>query len=156
MKSKLRSAFLLALLASVLTALPAFAGPPLALHMEVDEILGTSGERFEATGPAVGEGPLLVCKTGTVDDPSVAVVGGGSSSYTFLRVQKRFTCEDMTGTFDIQLLVRLNNTTRETVARWHITGGTGKYSSLRGRGGLVGTPIVPGSSIHDVYDGWAQ
>jgi hypothetical protein len=129
----------------------AFAAPPLDLHIEVDELIGTSGETFVATGPAVDAG--VVCPTGTVDDVSVVVSGSPTNPYLILHVLKKFTCQDGSGTFDLKLVVRLNNTTRATTARWHFVSGTGNYAGLHGNGSLVGTPIVPGASIHDVYDG---
>ena len=40
-----------------------------------------------------------------------------------------------------------------TTANWKVVAGTGDYVRLKGNGKLYGTPIVPGISIHDVYDG---
>jgi hypothetical protein len=51
------------------------------------------------------------------------------------------------------MVVHLDNNTSYTTARWRISGGTGDYTGLRGRGSLAGTPILPGTSIYDVYDG---
>jgi hypothetical protein len=79
-----------------------------------------------------------------------------SSNPRFIRllILKEFICGDNnSNTFLIRMTVRLDNTTLETTARWSFEGGTGAFAALRGRGTLVGTPIVPGVSIHDVYDG---
>ena len=141
---------LIALVLLAVTVTSAFAAPPQNLHIEVDEVIGTSGETFFASGPAVGSG--LVCATGTVDDLSIVVSSPGGAT-TILHVLKRFYCADSSGTFDVRMVVHLDNTTHETTARWRIAGGTGAYTSLRGNGQLAGTPIVPGTSIHDVYDG---
>jgi hypothetical protein len=131
----------------------ALAAPPLGLHIEVTEYINTSGESFVATGPAVVAG--LVCPSGTVDDLSVVVKGNPSSGFRTLHVLKRFNC-DGGGTFDVKMKVRLNLTTNATTARWNIKSGTGAYAGLKGNGSLVGTPIVPGLSIFDVYDGKAH
>jgi hypothetical protein len=139
----------LLLIANVSTV---FAAPPMALHIEVAEYIGTSGETFLASGAAVDNG--LVCVTGTVDDLSVAVSGPPSGDFRILNVHKRFYCGD--GSFDIKMVVRLDLTTNATTARWRVAGGTGAYSALKGTGSLVGVPIVPGTSILDIYDGNAH
>jgi len=69
---------------------------------------------------------------------------------------KRFECGDASGTFDVKLIVRLDNTTGETTARWLVVAGTDSYANLHANGSLVGTPIILGTSIHDVYDGMAH
>ena len=53
----------------------------------------------------------------------------------------------------MKLVVNLDLATHETTAQWKIVGGTGDYVGLHGNGNLIGAPIVPGSSIFDVYDG---
>ena len=127
-----------------------FAAPPLDVKIEATEFIGTSGETFSASGSAVDAG--VMCETGTVDDLNVVVSGPPAGSFRILKVLKRFIC-DGGETFDVKLIVRLNLTTNETTARWKIVGGTGDYADLYGNGSLVGTPIEPGLSILDVYDG---
>jgi len=129
----------------------AFAAPPQGLHMEVTEFVGTSGEAFFASGSSVDAG--TVCATGIVDDVSVETFGAPSGSQLILHVLKRFYCGDGSGTFDVRLVVNLDLTTHYTTASWRIVGGTGDYTDLQGNGLLMGTPIDPGTSIHDVYDG---
>lgn len=141
---------LLTMLLLSLSVSTVFAGAPLDLHIEAEETLGTSGEAFFASGGAVDAG--LICPTGTVDDESIKP-GGGSGSFVIFQVLKRFNCGDGSGSFDIMLIVKLDLTTNQTTARWNVIGGTGDYSGLHGVGSLVGTPIVPGESIFDVYDG---
>lgn len=142
---------LIALGLLIVTVSAASAAPPLNLHIEVNEFINTSGESFLATGPAVDAG--VVCPSGTVDDVSTVVSGAPGGSLSILHVLKHFTCGDLSGTFDVRLVVRLDNVTHETTASWMIVGGTGAYASLHGNGSLAGTPIVPGTSIHDAYDG---
>lgn len=155
MTKKIQTPVLSILIALVLLAVtisPASAAPPLAIHIEVDEMIGDSGELFLASGPAVDAG--LVCAYGKVYDLSVTIVGAPGGKFTNLRVLKQFTCGDNNdNVFWIKMAVRLNNTTGETTARWQTTGGTGPYTTLHANGSLVGTPIVLGVSIHDVYDG---
>ena len=126
----------------------AFAAAPLSLHMEVVDVIGGSGEPFSASGPAVDNG--VICASGTVDDISI-VTKASNPNFTLLDVHKRFYCGD--GTFDIFMLVRIDNATLETRARWQLGAGTGNYAGLRGGGRLEGTPVHPGVTILDVYDG---
>jgi len=126
-----------------------FASPPLDLHIVVQENIGVPDD-FDASGAAVDDG--LVCETGTVEDTEVAVYTFGGP-FRIIKVLKHFKCDDGSGSFNIAMQVRLDNATNETVANWRISSGTGTYAHLKGTGSLVGTPIVPGTSIFDVYDG---
>ena len=47
----------------------------------------------------------------------------------------------------------LDQTDGTTTANWRVIGGTGDYAMLHGNGKLVGTPIVLGASILDLYTG---
>lgn len=128
------------------------AAPPLSIHIEVDEWISIGGvEPFVASGLAVDDG--LVCATGTVEDLSITSTDIPFIPYTIVWAHKYFECDDMSGTFDIKMVVKLDNATHFTTARWRVVGGTGNYADLRGTGSLVGTPIVPGESITDIYDG---
>ena len=126
-----------------------FASPPLDLHIVVQENIGVPDD-FDASGAAVDNG--LVCETGTVEDTEVAVYTFGGP-FRIIKVLKHFECEDGSGTFDIQMQVRLNNATNETTANWRVFSGTGAYTNLKGNGSLVGIPLDPGTSILDIYDG---
>lgn len=143
---------LVALVLLTVSISPASAAPPPAIHIEVDDIIGDSGELFLASGPAVDDG--LVCPYGKVYDLSTTIIGSPGGKFTKLRILKQFICGDNNdNVFLIKMTVRLNNATGETTARWQMAGGTGPYTILNANGTLVGTPIVPGISIHDVYDG---
>ncbi len=142
---------LLALTLLLLSATIAFAARPLAFHMEVHEIINGTGETFYASGPAVDAG--VICPTGTQTDLINNTFGPPKGDYRFLYIVKSFSCEDGTGTFFIKMRVKLELTTGNTTARWYFTDGSGAYNHIRGHGTLVGTPIVPGYSIMDVYDG---
>jgi hypothetical protein len=148
-----RRIFVLCLLVLLLAlgATTALAAPPKSIHIEVAEVIGTSGEPFTATGAAVDDG--LICAVGTVDDISIEVTGPPSGDFRILKVLKRFYCDDSSGTFDVKMTVHLDLTTNATTANWKIVDGTGAYTALKGNGKLIGTPIVPGTSILDVYDG---
>ena len=154
MRAKVHKTVISSVLALMLIALSvtvAGASPPLDLHIAVDEVIATSGETFFASGDAVVDG--AVCATGTVDDINTVVNGAPGGSVSILHVLKRFYCADSTGTFDVRLVVKLDNVTHYTTASWKIVDGTGAGASLKGNGSLAGTPIDPGVSIHDVYDG---
>lgn len=129
-----------------------YAAAPFRLHIEVDEeISDLYAESFVATGSAVDEG--FIYPTGTVDDIDAQIIDTHESSIRIIKSLKRFSFDDLSGTFDVELIIRLNSVSGETSARWRIVAGTGSYADLKGSGSLVGTPIILGQSIHDVYDG---
>ena len=129
----------------------ALAAPPLAIHIEVLEWIGSSStEPFTATGPAVDD--ELVCGTGMVEDLAVSGNNPGGPFQT-LWVVKRFHCDDTSGTFDVKMVVKLDNATHDTTANWKIIGGTVNYVNLKGNGKLVGISNFPVTSILDIYNG---
>ena len=130
-----------------------FAAPPLALHIEVVEFtIGPTPDTFYASGPAVDDG--LVCGTGAVSDVGGTSHGNPNGPFKTFKVLKHFICGDGSGTFDIEMNVKLDNVSHETTAQWKIVGGTDDYAQLKGNGLLIGTPEVePGSIITDFYDG---
>jgi hypothetical protein len=140
---------ILALALSLVTVLGALAAPPGDVHIEVNDVIGAS-DPFVASGTAVAQG---LCAYGIVDDVSIVATDTGTPT-RILHVLKRFHCGDGSGTFDLRMTVQLDTITHETTASWRIVGGTGAYVHLHGHGTLVGTPIVPNYSVHDVYDGF--
>jgi hypothetical protein len=111
--------------------------------------LPTGTGTFEAMGPAVEAG--IVCPAGTVTDSNVKPVGWQSDQVLILFVHKQFVCNDGSGSFDMDLNVRIAPT--GTTARWIIVGGDGSYANLSGNGGLTATGgDVPGLLI-DTYTG---
>jgi hypothetical protein len=151
MKKKWILGFVLLALSLAVTPTAALAAPQLDLHFEVLEYIGTSGESFVASGDSVDAG--RVCATGTVDDLVTQSSGPKNGGFAILRVLKRFHCGDGSGTFDVRLIVNLNLVTHYTTAKWIIVDGMGDYVNLKGNGTLTGTPVDPGISIFDVYDG---
>lgn len=113
----------------------------------VPDVIPGGGGPFVATGPAVDTG--VICPSG--DTINIALESMPRPHFTLLKVEKIFTCDDGTGTFEVKMRVKLFPS-GDTTAFWRITGGTDDYSSLRGRGSLVGTPTGPGT-IEDVYTG---
>jgi hypothetical protein len=144
-------ALLITILMLALNVSLVFAARPLDIHIEVLEQLDFSfNEPFAASGPAVDNG--LVCATGTVEDLG-GTVKDLNGPYTLMWLKKRFYCDDASGTFDVRLIVHLNEDTGFTTANWNVIDGTGNYGNLKGNGKLVGTPVVLGFNILDVYDG---
>lgn len=133
---------MLAIMSSV-----AVAAPPLTLHIVVEETIAGGSETFIASGTAVG---TLVCATGTVVEVGPITSNDPGGPFQMLWVTKRFDCGD--GTFDMDLVIKLDKITGQTTAHWKIVGGTLAYQNLKGSGKLVGTPGTPGEII-DVYDG---
>ena len=151
LKKKMLFGLLTAVFLLALNAVSAFAAPPAPIHIEVLEYPGGTGapaESFAASGPAVDAG--LVCASGMVEDVDLAY-NDPTGSTQMIWALKRFDCGD--GTFDVDLVVRLDLTTNNTTARWRIVDGTGPYAGLNGQGSLIGTAVIPGVSILDVYDG---
>jgi hypothetical protein len=142
---------LIAFVLMVVTVSTVFAAPPMDVHIAVDELIAGIGvdEPFTASGLAVDAG--LICAAGMVQDVSVATSGAPSAPFRIIQVLKRFSCGD--GTFDVNMVVRLDTATHYTTASWRVVSGTGAYADMDGNGSLEGTPIVPGTSIHDDYYG---
>ena len=149
---KISLLLLVLVLVSGFTIVPRQASSALDVHIEDVEhdISGGTGV-FTASGSAVDADAM--CPAGDVEDLSVEVYETPNGIYEILIVTKKFTCDDSSGTFDVKMVVRLDLSTNETIAIWRFTGGTGDYDGLRGLGKLVGTPVDPGVSITDVYDG---
>ncbi len=142
----LASVILLALNVSVV-----IAAPPSALHIEVLEWIGVGGsEPFVISGAAVTQGKI--CAAGMVEDLQITS-NNPNGPFQKIWATKRFTCGDGSGTFDLDMVVKLDVNTRNTTANWHIVSGTGSYMNLKGNGKLVGTAQIPGATILDVYDG---
>jgi len=147
-KYKILVLFIAAILAFY--SVPAMAAPPQNVHIDAYENIYSDGT-FTITGSAADSG--LVCSSGVTHNVSNVASGPSGGDFVNLRVIKRFTCDDLSGTFDVMLLVRLDLVTHYTTARWTVVDGTGDYATLHGRGFLEGTPIDPGTSINDIYDG---
>jgi len=143
-------AILITVLMLALNASLVFAAPPLSLHIVVEEtIFGEDPETFLASGAAVDNN--LVCETGSVDEIGEVSSNDPGGPFQTLWITKRFDCGS-NGTFDVEMVVKLDKNTGTTTANWKIVGGTLSYQNLKGNGKLVGTPGDPGEII-DVYDG---
>ena len=129
----------------------ACSGQPQSLHIEVSDLISSDGDTFNASGPAVNN--TIICPSGTVSDVNVSQSGSTQGAFSNYDVLKKFDCADGSGTFEIELKVKLENATGNTTASWQLANGTGNYANLSGEGTLVGTAIVQGTSIFDVYDG---
>jgi len=151
MRKKAKISIFLAVITALVIAIPAIAGPPLRVHIIAPTIIATSPNPFTASGSAVESG--LICPSGDVYDSDLETFGRPGGRFTILRVLKRFDCTDGSGTFDVRMLVRLNNSSNSTRAVWRVVDGTGNYADLKGNGRLLGFPIDPGISIEDNYYG---
>lgn len=146
---------LVAIVAVVLGFAPmpgAGAAPPLDVSI-VDSVVIAGDGAFTASGPAVAAGAM--CASGTTEVIS-SLRQDLSSGTALLRIRKVAMCDDGSGTFDIAMRVFLDVATGETTAKWRFSGGTGDRAGLRGHGDLVGIPLVPGTSITDIYEGVIQ
>lgn len=158
----MRKVVLIALvLLLVVTVVPAAAKTkPLGVEIEVTTTIPGGGP-FIATGPAVDAG--VICGSGDVITRFGALRSPPPPLRT-LSILNEFACDDGSGSFFIKVEVKFTDdgTTGNwvvldgTSAHGEIEGdmdGTGAYTELRGRGKLIGFPIVPGVSILDVYSG---
>jgi len=144
-------AFFMVLFALALNVSVVFAAKPLAIHIEVTTpVTGSPDAPFDASGPAVDDG--FVCASGTVED-----LGGRVKDlkypYRKLWLEKRFHCDDGSGTYLVSLIAKVNLETGYVSGKWHVVDGTGDYQKLHGNGKLYSTPVVLGETVHDVYDG---
>jgi hypothetical protein len=152
MNKKLTLAVLIALLLLGIVVVPAMAIKPLDVQINVPEnSVGPIPDNFTASGPAVFDG--ILCPSGTVIDLDWWTSGPPAGNFRILHVTKQFTCDDDSGSFDVDLVVRLDLVTDETTANWKVVGGTGDYSKLKGNGKLIGTPGGIGAIIDDEYLG---
>ena len=137
-------------LALAVSAVPAAASPPdnvtIVSEMSVPDASGT----FDASGPAVDAG--IICAHGNVYDLEARAVGYQSTRLTILFVHKLFVCDDESGSFEMDLNVRLVYSPQETTAQWRVVAGDEAYARLRGNGKL--TAFYPGGEVViDTYTG---
>lgn len=115
-------------------------------EMSVPDASGT----FDASGPAVDAG--IICPHGNVYDLEARAVGYQSNRLTILFVHKLFVCDDESGSFEMDLNVRLVYSPQETTAEWRVVAGDEAYARLRGNGKL--TAFYPGGDVViDTYTG---
>lgn len=134
---------------------PADASSPWLRVTIEDSFTGAPGEgEFVASGRAVDDG--VVCPAGTTTVTSASRTDL-SERWALLRIGKLATCDDATGTFDINLRVLLNLDEGWTKGAWKTRAGTGDYQELRGRGLIVGDPLGgPGGTFLDTYSGYVR
>ncbi len=147
---KALAVFLSTLTLVAMTAVPVAAAPPLGVSITaLEQLPVTESGSFTATGPAVDAG--LICANGTTTNGLVGPAHG--TNPVRFQVNKTFHCDGSSYTFTLRLRVALDQNTGNTTANWKVISGTGPYSALKGHGTLIGTPIVLGESITDVYTG---
>jgi hypothetical protein len=136
----------------------AAAGPPLAVHIEVqtsfDEDTNLSGGPFIASGPAVDVG--LICARGDATDIAPGKVAAWRSPVgrgLNIQIVKQFTCAGNGATFLVKLQVRLDFAKGADDFYWVVVGGTGAYAGLQGAGSGYGDYAAFPAGVLDVYDG---
>lgn len=131
-----------AILILALAALPAAASPPtdVTIVSFPDWSTFPVTGRFTASGSAVTAG--VICQSGSVA-VSVFGTGNGNGQPRRLFVNDSFTCDDGSGSFEIEV----NRVYASAENTWHVVGGRGAYERLHGNGNL--TPEL--DSTHDVF-----
>ena len=134
---------------------PAEARSPWLRVTIEDSFQGAPGEgEFVASGRAVDDG--AVCPSGTTTVTSASRTDL-SERWAVLRIEKVATCDDATGSFDVNLRVLLNLDESWTKGVWNTTTGTGDYQDLRGGGIIMGDPEGgPGGTFLDTYSGFVR
>ena len=150
-----------AVAALFLVALPvasAVAAPPQQVQFEgpaffAGDMAGTG--LFIASGPAVDSG--AICENGVTETLLANTQQTPNGSH--LKILKEFLCDDGSGSFFVELRVRIDNRTGTTF-NWVVKGGTDVYENLKGNGnGFVAFPIFADEppfdpiGVFDVYEG---
>lgn len=131
-------------------AVPAGAVPPADVAIEADSLFAGTGT-FTASGQAVDDG--LICATGDTFDVEVTASGNGNWGYN-LKVVKKFTCDDVSGSFLVRLQAKVFYAgPLMSSFNWVVIGGDGAYTGLHGSGSGVGLAPNAGFDILDVYEG---
>ncbi len=135
----------------VVMALPAGAARPIGVHIAVETFLLTFTGPFTASGPAVDDG--LICASGSVIDDVNSFTGFTVNGFNYHGI-KRFTCDDTSGEFLVNVQARIDNRTGTTF-NWNVIAGTGAYEDLHGAGPGVALDGGCGAEpcVLDVYDG---
>jgi opacity protein-like surface antigen len=158
----MRRLILLAAVAALfLVALPvasAVAAPPEQVTFGGEAFFSGSQAGFgdfRATGPAVDSG--ATCKTGLTED--LVTTTRRTPQGVNLQILKEFTCDDVSGTFQVRLQVRIPSEQLSTF-HWVVVGGTGDYEDLKGNGSGFAVAWLPAGSdfsnaigVIDVYEG---
>ena len=147
MKKSLAFATILALSVSVA---PAAASAPENVTIVSEMSLSAASGTFDASGPAVDAG--VMCAQGDVYDLQYRAAGFQSNRLMNLFVHKLFVCADGTGTFEMDLNVRIVFSPPETTAIWRVVDGDSSYLRLHGNGKLTAFPVNEDILI-DTYTG---
>jgi hypothetical protein len=146
MKISLTLALVVALVGSVV---PAAASSPVNVTIRSEmEFLGSTGT-FIASGPAVEAG--LICPQGDIFDTKYRSAGYQSNRFINLFVHKLFVCSDGSGSFEMDLNVRIYSPPA-TTGTWRVVAGDGPYARLHGNGKLTAYRADEDTVI-DLYSG---
>jgi hypothetical protein len=100
-------------------------------------------------GPFTATGPI--CLSGQTETLFRSAHGFERGFGGQIRVGKRFTCDDGSGTFDLLLEVSVRFDPVTITYHWVAAGGTGAYADLHGTGTGTGTPTD--DFLLDIYTG---
>lgn len=132
----------------------ATAGSPLDVTITSLMVIPAKGPNtgtFDARGDAGTNG--LICQHGTVAD-LVTIDGEAFATGKLLdfTVPKKFTCDDGTGTFVVEIVVHIDSALKTETFTWRVLRGTAAYARLQGAG--AGTTLSSGPSrVVNTYTG---
>lgn len=132
----------------------ATAGSPLDVtitSLMVIPAKGPNSGTFDASGDAAASG--LICQHGTVLDlvtiDREAFASGKLLDFT---VPKKFTCDDGSGTFVVELVIHIDPVVKTETFTWRVLRGTAAYVRLQGAG--TGTTLSSAPSrVLNTYTG---
>jgi hypothetical protein len=132
--------------ALLVLAAPVHATPPQATSITA-EMFAEPENGFDGTFTATGP----ICSSGTVTQLDRLFVGYESGREAQILVRHLFTCADGSGSFVLQLNVRLSFETFTTEFNWSVLSGTGTYEKLHGTGS--GYDVLTDTGLRDFYTG---
>jgi hypothetical protein len=143
-------ALILVMIAALVgSVVPAAASSPVNVKITSAMVfLGNTGT-FEASGPAVEAG--LICPEGNVYDTKYRSPGSDSKRFINLFVHKLFVCADGSGSFEMDLNLRIFSPPK-TKGTWRIVDGEGAYARLHGNGKLS-AHRADEDTVIDLYNG---
>lgn len=131
---------------------PANASTSFPVTLEVQTVFIEPENPFIAYGPAVDEG--LICPSGTVTQGKL-IAAERPNGWNF-RIEKIFNCADGSGSFIINLKAHLIFDPYSDTGNWNVLSGEDTYTTLHGRGSLLGIPFGEGeeAGVLDIYAGF--
>ena len=149
MKHKILAAVSIAVILAFISA-PVAASTPDQVTIISNMSISSGSGTFEASGPAVEAG--VICSAGEVYDNVRLVTAYQGPILVNLYLRKIFVCSDGSGSFAMDLKVRIFNDPYLALPQWVVVDGVGPYARLRGTGG-ISAAMIDADNLIDTYTG---